>query len=671
MNRLFKICLLLVFSQSVLAQSNDLEIFTTRLQRNVIESTDTTGVQNLYTSIKPDGSWNDVDYADQSRTLWKPLTHLTRLKQMAVAWHLNQEPKLLKAILSGLDFWFDRLPVSDNWWYNDIGQILQLGPLVVLLKGELSDQQIQFSEDILEEPTNENVRTGQNLVWVSAGSIYRGALIDSVALINFAFKNISGTIEISDQEGIKPDFSFHQHGAQLYNGSYGYSFMGDVVKWVWLTRDLEFQFDPVKIKILSGLMLDGTRWMTYRDWMDIAPRGRAFTRPGSGDLNSSIEMLELLQNVDPVRSAEFQHMIRFIKDGGVNPLQGNKYLWESDFMVQQAPRHYFSVRMSSDETVGTEVINSENLKGFWLPFGTHWLVRHTQEYEPIIYAMDWAHLPGLTAPDTTIVVPNGYISQEENMVGGVSTGKAGLAFFTLNKEQTTARKAWLTWGNEILVMAAGINSSHPKPIHSTLNQASLKGIVSVDGSQLQPGDHHLEAVSRLWHDSVGYLLNQPMNIFVANQPQGGSIYSINHSFSKDTVIKPVFKAWIDHGFQPEEARFAYRIIPNLGLGEINNKSAQNPWQIMCNNPDAQSAWNENFHSGGLVVWQPGIYQLGGYQITLDQPASLILSENEGRIYISSPLDVEVNLLVRKGEEKVFDQFIYLNDGKTVGLSYIR
>src|SRR5690348_17434716 len=51
----------------------------------------------------------------------------------------------------------------------------------------------------------------------------------------------SEELRITDSDGIQADYSFHQHGAQLYSGGYGLGFANDVGRFIALAWGTPWQ----------------------------------------------------------------------------------------------------------------------------------------------------------------------------------------------------------------------------------------------------------------------------------------------------------------------------------------------------------------------------------------------------------------------------------------------
>ena len=52
-----------------------------------------------------------------------------------------------------------------------------------------------------------------------------------------------------------------------------------------------------------------------------------------------------------------------------NSFTGNKHFRESDYTVHRTPTWLASVRMASERVIGTELVNEDNLKGYYMADG--------------------------------------------------------------------------------------------------------------------------------------------------------------------------------------------------------------------------------------------------------------------------------------------------------------
>jgi chondroitin AC lyase len=442
---------------------------------------------------------------------------------------------MLRGITNGLAYWFDRKPVSTNWWFNQIGQQLELERILILTKGDVPNSLIQTGTAYLNDPGQTTLKpapTGQNLVWFAGEELVRGVLANSDVDIVKAVRSMESVLAVTTAEGIQPDYSFHQHGPQLYVGGYGLGALQDTVTYATLLDGTRFAFAADKIDIASNYLLQGARLMVRGKMLDYGAIGREISRPEGGqEALRLIGVCEMLAKLRPDKSSEYTSLERHIQGTGASyGFLGHKHFWNSDFTVHDREGYYASVKMTSIRTVGTESLNGENRRGFWLPFGVTFVARKGSEYAGIFPVWDWAHLPGTTAPDD---VPSmgSYVSQKNSFVGGVSDGMYGASAMRLDIEggrSIHAHKSWFFFDDEFVALGSGISSVEPVAVTTTLNQCLLYG--GVDRRQLkmcQLVSHALSDASWVLHDGIGYVFPARANIRLKNDYQNGSWSSIN------------------------------------------------------------------------------------------------------------------------------------------------
>src|SRR5690606_22572922 len=130
--RYFRFLLFVVFVlpashlESALAATNpDLEIIRARVIADLLAPPlDDQLVGRLLKILRPDGSWDGIDYKDVSRTGFQHARHLDNMFHLSRAYRKSdspwyQDPEMKKAALSALDFWLKHDFICDNWWWNE------------------------------------------------------------------------------------------------------------------------------------------------------------------------------------------------------------------------------------------------------------------------------------------------------------------------------------------------------------------------------------------------------------------------------------------------------------------------------------------------------------------------------------------------------------------------
>jgi hypothetical protein len=245
-------------------------------------------------TLRPDGSWPDINYNDTSRSTWLVMPHLSRLQTMGLALTANGSAPLLHnasgvktATLLALDWWSKHNPQNPNWWFNQIGVPMSLGETMLMIQRLCSEQQLSSAIKIIAQA--KIGMTGANRVWLARITMWRGLLLQDAGLVTTSFGAIWAEVRVENQTGdnIQLDSSFHQHGPQLLAGSYGSSFSSDLLELASQATATSFAMAAAKVAIFQKLLLDGQRWMIvpFRvplwDWAVV---GREITR---GDSHSS------------------------------------------------------------------------------------------------------------------------------------------------------------------------------------------------------------------------------------------------------------------------------------------------------------------------------------------------------------------------------------------------
>lgn len=633
-------------SQAAPPVANDLALILRRMKAQYAAG-GYSHAQEWLSSLAADGHWADVAYQDPLMARWHPIEHLGRLGEMANAYANSSSPTyhsaaMLEGVERGLRYWYRKHHLSNNWWSNTIGQPLALTRTLVLLEDVLPPELFRTGLSYYYCPTEVDPRrtTGQNLVWYSQQQLTRGALTRSAEDIAAASEAMQREIRITIAEGIQPDFSFHQHGPQLYNGGYGQGFIVDTSRYATLLQGTRFAFAPEKLSLVADYLLKGTRYMIRGKLLDYSANGRALTRKNAGEGAVTLEAAcDELAALLPQRAAELIALKKHIEGSGAPySYLGNRYFWSSDFMTHEREAFYISVKMVSNRTVGTETSNGENLKACWLPFGLTWIVQRGDEYKNIFPVLDWGRLPGVTSAHI-VTVNVKRLTQPESFVGGVSDGNYGAAAMAFDQMSTQGRKAWFFFDREMVALGAGISSSREEPVNTTLNQTLLHGPVMMDGHVFQRGEWKVFRTSWALHDGIGYAFPQPTDINIKAGPQTGDWQSINEVYSDDPVTAPVFSVWIDHGVHPRGATYAYAVLPGTDPQQLTEWVAHPPVRILANTPAQQAVINDQLGVAGIVFHSPGSASLGeGFAVETDRPC-LVLMARQGdatRIALSSP-----------------------------------
>ncbi|MBV6641104.1 MAG: hypothetical protein KI791_10310 [Cyclobacteriaceae bacterium] len=588
-----------------------------------------------------DGSWSSVDYLDTDNS-WDPLSALDKILVMSVAYNQSSDPlyhneKLLNGIERALTYWYQVDPTCVNWYKNDIAKQMYQGPIAILMQDHIREDLLY---KIIEDQTPAPRMTGSNRTLVSTSVFYRGVLEKNPARIKSGISGVMDPVRISDDEGIQVDYSFHQHGPFLYNGSYGSNFLRETAWIASMVEGTSYAFSEDHIRILRDYFLQGTRWMIWKELFDYNARGRQVGRPSGFGLNADLQIpiLEYLMAADPAFKSGYLEVQERIKNSRPQVVQGLKHFWRSDYSVSYRQDFYTTLRMCSERTIGMETdVNYENLLGRYLPYGLTYIYRRGDEYEEIFPVWNWARLPGVTSPDT-VPVEKGKYTQPSRFVGGVTDGKFGLSAMDLQLNSTKGKKVWFWFEEGFVALGAGIKSENEHTLFTGINQSNLRGEVKVNGQTLAEGLAKLESPHWVWHDSTAYFFPESSeNLFVEAKEKTGNLKWI-FGLSEDTIYrKEVFSLWFDHGVMPVDDKYVYAVFPGISSDESKDLAKELPVKVLVNNESLQVIEHIPTERIGLAFHEVTDYPISKkFTLSVSDPCLVLIDKKSRSLTVSDP-----------------------------------
>ena len=679
--------LIFLVTLTLFSQHNDIQILRRNLINDALQNhgfaprtgryikSDFSRAGAYLTSMKADGCWSDVDYSDRDNN-WSPLVHLDKMLVMTINYRtptavLYKDKDLLAGIERSLNCWYTVNPECDNWYKNRIAKQFYFNVIALLLQGEINESlHSKMLSDLTEKPS----MTGSNRTLVAISTFYRGVLENNPEMVKLGISGVTDQIIVTDEEGVQPDYSFHQHGHFLYNGSYGSNFLRESIWMATIVHGTGFAYTEEQIGILRDYFLKGTRWMLLGNLFDYNVRGRGVGRD-NGLLPLAdiiVPQLEHLTIADPEFREQYQTAKNHIEHRTPQDVTGNKHFWRSDYTVHHRPAYFTSLKMCSERTVGIELnMNSENKLGYWLPYGLTYIYQRGDEYTAIFPVWDWALLPGVTCPHTEITAYEKAESrtQQTSFVGGASDGRYGVSAMDFSKQDTRAKKAWFWFDDEWVALGAGIASNYEAPVVSGINQTLLNGEVLIDGKRSAKESQKLENPLWVWHDGVGYVLPEDEPVNIKADVQRGNIQRI-YGLGKDTVYAhEVFSLWFDHGLKPEDESYQYIVVPGIVSKDMASYAENIPITVLCNTSEVQAVTHDRLEITGIVFHQAGECLLGN-DLTVIVGAPCLLLLREGKMTVSDPTTelTEIKVTLRRGDGSVQTSLIEMPSGGFAGKS---
>ncbi len=611
-----------------------------------------------------DGSWPDLDYYDRTHTangaIWQPEIACDRMEAMAIAYQTEGNPNykseaMLAGVQKALEHWRTirdanpekddyEGPYCDNWWNNGHGMSQSFGQIGMLLYNELTQDNIDMMCRKLNRDGDKG--SGQNPLWGTQSALYRALLENNAAYFK---KTVDQCLAINLRvcydmwdEGLMVDNSFHAHGDLMYSNGYGAHLIKDLSLWIHILRDTEFALSREVLDMMADYILDGNRWMTRGDLLEIGTTYQNYDTNWSYE-NYALALQRMIES-DPQNAAEYQKYLDNISGKRADTgLSGNKFMWTSAYMAQQRKEYAVNTRgdsagMKSTEWRATWPDEELGCLVFWTTAGMTTVAVDGDEYSSVLQTYDWRHLPGTTTPYYFSDRYNDFDNNNDVTIG-VSNGQQGA--FSYKYEKTDIRPksdneysgattggnlSYFYFDDEYVALGTNLHSNHKAPIHSTINQTKADA-PAVNGTAI-PAETEEAAFEANWvyNNKIGYIFPETTSVKVANRDQTGLYPSLWDP--TEVNVNDTFSLWIDHGVAPTAAEYAYIVLPAASPDEVEAYAQSNPITIVANNKLVQAV----SHSG-LKQTQVNFYAAGeleyatGKTVQVNAPCSLIIDES--------------------------------------------
>ena len=588
-------------------------------------------IRSLVQTIRADGSWPDVDYADTKRSGWEPKQHAERVLKLTKYFYKQRQQgasatDVSSTIHLAMNYWFTQKPVCKNWWYNQIGIPRTLGPAFLLFESEMSDREKEAAIEVMRNA--KFGMTGQNKVWLAGNVLTRALLQNDEALAKEARDAISSEIVLGKAEGIKSDWSFHQHGPQQQFGNYGLSFLSNMSFYSELFAGTSLAFDAEQQDILVSLLLKGYRWIVWRGYWDVNGLNRQLFH--SADIHKSFKLLfaalSLMKNSAPEEALTIQTFVdaNFLTPKRENTFVGHKHFGDSDLTIHRTSSWMASVQMASERVIGTEQVNEDNLKGYYMADGATYTYVRGDEYHNVFPFWDWRRVPGITTYESAAPLPNANRKDSRNrsaLVGGVSDGKQGITAMVLNRNGLRAHKAWVFTDEYVLCMGSNIHSDSIAGIVTSIDQRLSRGSVRTYGNQ------------RFFHDNTGYIVLQADSCVVRTEQRTGRWCDIMGMYAPKALQDDVFSIYIKHR-SGAPSSYKYLLLPGTSKERVRDFDVASI-RTVRNDEQVQAVLIGD--TCFMALYQKADIVLGnGISVSLTEPGTYIVCASSGQITAVEP-----------------------------------
>ena len=369
-----------------------------------------------------------------------------------------------------------------------------------------------------------------------------------------------------------------------------------------------------------------------------------------------------------------------IEDSSVLPhskIKQHKTYSAMDRILHRGDNFAFTVSMHSDRIKTYEPTNTEGTNRWHVADGmTYLYTTDLQQYNNDYYAaLDMQRLAGTTVErDERFVgmignVENSCEYNPDDWVGGCDMddlyGTAGMFLIGYNKETQNradglrAKKSWFMFGNKIVALGCSISGTSKNPVETIIenrrfaNNSASKNIITIDGKEAGADSEfskvtylHLTGNTGESGSDIGYYFPNCEDIMVLREERQGSWWALNQYekfYDKEPVLNTYATFWINHGVAPQNAGYAYVLLPGKSLAQVSQYAQSPDIAIIENSENAHAVFCINFNITGINFWNNTAHSVG--TITSYNKAAVIIRETNDSyiIAVSDPTQKQIKL----------------------------
>ncbi|GAA2758738.1 polysaccharide lyase 8 family protein [Actinopolymorpha rutila] len=661
-----------------------------------------------------------------------------RLSRMALGWatpgtDTYGDPKLLADVIAAMDwmvahYYREDGQIIGNWFEWMISGPQPFNLAAVLVYDHLSADQIGAYTRAVANYTPEPIATAANRVLTADVVIGRGILAGDAAAVRLGVDGLAPVLAYADSgDGFHRDGSFIQHDHYPYNGSYGVGLVAtlpgifqrvagtpfavsDPIVYEWI-RDA---YDPL---IWHGGLMDlasGRVIARYNEqdhhaghaavdaalglWV-AAPAG---TRAWLGPMLKEWILADTQD--DPLAGRSVPALLQartLLADESVprrGPLVTSHVFAAMDRVVHRRTNWAYGISMYSRRIANFESINDENLRGWLTADGATYLYDHqVDHYNDAFWpTVDPYRIPGTTVDvrERTPMEGRGYLNPQDWVGGTTLADRYTAAGMWLRSQGSSlvSRRSWFCFDDEVVALGTGITAHDGRRVETVVENRRLATgteAVVVNGTTAVPGlgDETTVPAARWVHlaGTGGYVFPDGVRAHLKREHRVGRWSDITQhpSWKDDTPLpRDYFTLWLDHGVDPDEAAYAYVLLPTADAGTTSRYAERPGTAVIANTSRVQAVRALDSGVLGVNVWAPlgaasivstrapaGVVVQEGDEevglavsdptrsvakawVSVGVPASRVLAADEGvRVISLDPLTVEVTLSGANGTSR--------------------
>ena len=555
-----------------------------------------------------------------------------------------------------------------------------------------------------------NPLTGANLLDSATVCALSGALEENTLRLTEARDAISQLLPyVTRGDGFYADGSFIQHTVFPYTGSYGAVTLAGIENMLYILNKTPWQIEDPNIAHVFEWVQTAFQPLFHKTAIMDMVSGRSIARHNASDHSRGKALLARILALasltdDPVIKMSIRSFVKsnimedtlyfsdprynetyftamnpndalafklLLKDKTVQPQQPSPltHIYAGmDRVVFRQKGYTLGISMHSSRTGAFEIGNGENKRAWHTADGFISLYNDDQlQYADNYWAtVDHHRLSGTTTDHSERTKRNWALNtSSKHWVGGVSLhGRYGVAGMEYEAEKAfsslTANKAWFLFDNEIVCLGAGITASDNRPVETIVENRKLRNAgdtyFSVDGVEALPSFGTVQLHNPRWAflgantedgtDSIGYYFPEGGDYIAARELRTGNWYAINDHLSEEDLLRNFLSIGLQHGNNPQDARYAYALLPCLTEQETEAYSRSPDIAVLANTAAVQAVREQRLGITGCAFRQKASVSLPEAQlrsIEAAQPCAVMLQENSGgrfSLAVSDPTQLQ-------------------------------
>ncbi len=305
-----------------------------------------------------------------------------------------------------------------------------------------------------------------------------------------------------------------------------------------------------------------------------------------------------------------------------------KMLAAGDRLIHQTTRFRLGLAMSSCRIGKFEGFSGNNMSGWYTGDGMTYIYtpNHREHWLSFFNYCNYYRMPGTTvdmisrtADGAGIALFDNPVNAQSHVGGLTLCGRYSAAAMSHvgAKSDLVAKKAWFCFDNEVVCLGAGITMSEQRMVETIVESRRIDVPYFIDEEQ---------GTTRKC-----YQMNYTNPTYAYINEVGGYVFPQPCTLSTYIEQNKCISLFIQHGKAPNNAGYAYILLPQLSREQVSNYAAHIPVTILRNDTFAQAVRHDDLDITAVNFWQTA--SVNG--VNADGPSILMFRHVADSFYLSA------------------------------------